>query len=245
MVLWANPVRPLCVLVTGDPVEAVRAERGDFAALVRQTVGSEWGGPWRDVDARARPSLPAAGELAGVIVTGSAASVTERASWMLESEAWLRALVAAELPVLGICFGHQLLGQALGGEVRRNPRGYEVGTVEVELLAEDELLPSGERPALASMTHLDSVTALPPGARVLARTALEPHAVVRFAPSALGVQFHPELDGAAIRAYVQARRARIEEHGLDWQRLHEDTRDAPFGASVLRRFARHLGRRRG
>lgn len=232
----------MCVLVTGDPVEGVRAARGDFAALVRETVGAAWDGPWMEVDARAASRLPAARDLAGVIVTGSASSVTERAPWMLASEAWLRDLVSGEVAVFGICFGHQLLGQALGGHVSPNPRGYEVGTVEVEVLVDDELFPPGERPTLASMTHLDSVARLPPGARVLARTALEPHAVVRFGPRALGVQFHPELDGAAIAAYVEARRQRIEAHGLDWERLREAARDAPWGAGVLRHFARIAAR---
>jgi GMP synthase (glutamine-hydrolysing) len=50
-----------------------------------------------------------------VIVTGSSSSVTERAPWMLRLEGWLRDAVTKETPVLGVCFGHQLLGSALGG----------------------------------------------------------------------------------------------------------------------------------
>jgi GMP synthase (glutamine-hydrolysing) len=227
----------MVVLIAGEPIEAVRKQRGDYAALIRATIGDAWPGTWTDVDLRHGAPLPEPSGLAGVIVTGSSSSVTERAPWMLRTEEYLRGLTARGVPTFGICFGHQLLGQALGGEVTKNPRGREIGTVDVNLLADDPLLAATPPPHRANATHVDSIGRLPPGARVLARTALDPHAVVRFSAETWGVQFHPEMDGAIIRTYLEVRRALIAAEGIDADQLLATAADAFAGESTLRRFA--------
>ena len=228
---------PLVVLVAGDPIDSVRKERGDYAALIRETVGSAWQGPWSDVDLRHGATLPDPGDIAGVIITGSSSSVTERAPWMLRAEEYLRVLEERRVPTFGICFGHQLLGQALGGEVAKNPRGREIGTVDLELVAEDELLENASPPCRANATHVDTVARLPPGARVLGHTKLEPNAVVRFSETVWGVQFHPEMDGAVVRQYLTVRRQILEGEGIDAEALLARSDEARGGASTLPKFA--------
>jgi GMP synthase (glutamine-hydrolysing) len=234
-------MKPLCVFVTGDPVPTARAARGTFTEMIQRTAGSLWSGPWIEVACRERRALPELGEIAGIVVTGSSASVTERAPWMLETEAYLRSAVAAELPILGICFGHQMLGQALGGRVEKNPRGRQIGSIRATLLGADPLLDASQDPFLVNTTHRDVVTELPPDARVLASTPLDPHAAIRFADCALGVQFHPEFDTETMRAYLTERREVLKEEGFDPDRLLMDAEQAAPGASVLRRFAAALG----
>jgi GMP synthase (glutamine-hydrolysing) len=228
--------RPLVVLVAGDPVDSVRREQGGFADLVREVARPAWQGAWIDVDLRDGSPLPGLTDIAGVLVTGSASSVTERAPWMLRAEDYLRSLVRERVPTFGICFGHQLLAEGLGGHVARNPRGREIGTVDVELLAEDPLLDARARPFRANATHVDTVERLPPGATVLARTAIDPHAAVRFSEAAWGVQFHPEMNASAIRGYLETRREIISLEGLDPDALLASADDAAAGASTLRRF---------
>src|SRR5690606_26145464 len=141
----------------------------------------------------------------------------------------------------GICFGHQLLAEALGGRVEPNPRGREMGTVQIELVERDPLL--GADPALAvNMSHVDSVVGLPAGAVVLARSERDPHAAIRFADSAYGVQFHPEFDGDVMRRYIDARRDVIASEGLDPDAMWHGTSDATSGAEVLARFVRGVSR---
>lgn len=233
-----RPIRPLLVLRAGDTVPAIAARHGDFPDWIRRGVGDAWGGPWSEHDVRTEAPLPDARGLGGVIVTGSSSSVTERAAWMLRAEAWLREAVAAETPVLGICFGHQLLGQALGGEVRQNPRGREIGTVELVVHRDDPLFEGLPSRFAVNATHVDTVAALPPSARVLATTSLEPHAVLDLAPRVRGVQFHPEIFGDVMRGYVAARRDRIEREGLDADAIHERATDTPMGSAVLANFVR-------
>jgi GMP synthase (glutamine-hydrolysing) len=91
------------------------------------------------------------------------------------------------------------------------------------------------------MSHVDSVARAPAGARVLARTALEPNAALRFAERVWSVQFHPEFDASVMRQYVEARRDIIAGEGLDPDAMEAAADDAPFGAAVLRRFLAMLG----
>jgi GMP synthase (glutamine-hydrolysing) len=229
----------IAVVVTGTPIESARLRRGGFAALLRDELGAARPA-FVELDATAAPLRDLRGFRA-VLVTGSAASVVERAPWMLSTEARLRDAVQAGTPVLGICFGHQLLGQALGGRVAKNPRGREIGTVRLELLRQDPLLDRAHDPFLVNMTHLDSVLELPPGAEVLARSALDPHAAVRFGPRAWGVQFHPEIDAEVMADYVRGRWDAIVSEGLDGEGIRAGIAEAPGGRAVLGHFLSAVG----
>lgn len=224
----------IAVVVTGEPIEAVRQRRGSWVKLMGEALG---GDAHRLEELDARP-----GELRdlrafdGVVVTGSAASVTERAPWMLDAGRRLAQCVEAGVPVLGVCFGHQLLAQALGGEVQRNPRGREIGSVRFELTEGDSVVAVAEGSYLVNMTHVDAVVRLPPGATLLGRTELDPYAALRFAPRVWGVQFHPEMDADVMSAYVSARAALLEEEGLDSARILSEVRETPASRAVLGRF---------
>ncbi len=228
-------MRPLAILVTGDPVETVGRRRGPFAELFRAALGEDGAGELLSFDAR-RGELPAPGQVAALIITGSAASVTSREPWMVASERGVARLVADGVPTLGVCFGHQLLAQALGGEVTQNPLGREMGTVSLSVVADDPWLSGLPERLDTNMSHRDSALRLPEGARVLGRTELEPHALVRFGERTVGMQFHPEFDGDVMRAYIEARREVLAVEGVAPDGLA--ARDAPLAVELLRRFVR-------
>jgi GMP synthase (glutamine-hydrolysing) len=227
--------RTLGILVTGEPVPNVRARRGPFATMIRETLGSAWDGEVLLLDAE-RGDRPRSGELHALVVTGSPASVTTRAAWIVETETALAEFVRAGAPTLGICFGHQLLVQALGGNVTKNPRGREIGTVDFELVDADPLFGDAPQRLRVNSSHVDSAERLPNGARVLGRTDLDPFAAARFGERAWGVQFHPEFDGDIVRGYIDARVDAIRSEGLDPAALPSE--DTPQSADLLRRFAR-------
>ena len=190
----------------------------------------------RDIEA-------AAERLAGVVVTGSSAMVSEREAWSERTAAWLATAVSAETPVLGICYGHQLLAHGLGGRVGVNPRGREIGSINVEIgdaAREDALFRGFAGPLRVQATHMESVLEIPPGARLLGSSAGDPHHAFAVGTTAWGVQFHPEFDAATVRHYIEARRQMIRDEGLDPDALKRGTRDAPDGGAILRRFAQLL-----
>ena len=229
----------LLVLVTGDPVPPVQRERGGFSELIQGTVGDGWRGNWVVSDVRNEP-FELTYDWSGVIITGSPASLTERAPWMHGALTYVRRLVELGVPTFGICFGHQLLGEALGGRVERNPAGREIGSVTLQVNEDCHLLPDGcgrGGSLVVNMTHLDSVVQLPPGAKVLARTDREAHALVQFAPTAWGVQFHPEMDAGVIRHYIEYRQEDLVAEGLDVSRLLDGASETPASNRLLRRFA--------
>ena len=235
----------LVVLRAGDAVPNVAERRGDFFRLIREGVGEAWGAAWREIDIRDEATpLPDPSDASGFIVTGSASSVTERAPWMLRTEAWLREATASNVPILGICFGHQMLAQALGGRVTKNPRGREIGTVTVRLeprAKADPLFGGLPDEIHANATHVDSVAEPPKDAELLATTSLDDFAAFRV-KRAWGVQFHPEIDGDVMRVYLTTRRTLIEGEGLPWDEMFASVKDAPYAMGVMRAFARAIGR---
>jgi GMP synthase (glutamine-hydrolysing) len=231
----------IVVVRTGEPVPRVRERRGEFHDLIRDAIGDTWPGRYEVVDVRAEDATPPAPDAADAfVITGSAANVPDREPWMLRTEAWLREVVAAGTPTFGICFGHQILAQALGGEVQRNPRGREMGTVPVERRGHDPLFEGVPERFAANVTHVDSVVRLPPGAVSLARSALEDHHAIRFSETCYGVQFHPEMDAEVMRSYVEARREILDAEGFQVDAMLANVEEGVHGRETLRNFVRRF-----
>src|SRR5690606_19781766 len=146
----------ILILVTGDPTASVVRSRGGFPAIIREAIGGAWRGDYQVVDARSGELASTGSDAAAVIITGSAAHVQDREPRVVAAGEWLGGRVQ-ERPVLGLCLGHQLLAQAVGGELQRNPSGREIGTVEVERVADDPLFDGIERRFSAQACHLDTV----------------------------------------------------------------------------------------
>jgi GMP synthase (glutamine-hydrolysing) len=237
----------LIVLRAGDAAPSVAARHGEFYSWIRREADGAWAGDWAEHEVRDMSvPLPDPASASGFIITGSSSSVTERATWMLRTEELVRRIVDRQVPLFGICFGHQMVAEALGGKVSKNPRGREIGTVEVRIRGgahADPVLEGLPTSFAANATHVDTVSVLPPGARVLAETDLEPHAVYVLGETTKCVQFHPEVDGDAMRGYIDARAHLVEAEGGDPAAIRARVRDTPFGAMTLRNFVRHVGQR--
>ena len=237
--------RPIIILRTGDAAPAVAVRRGEFAEWIVRVAGPSWAGEWLTHDVRTEEPLPMIGDVAAFVITGSSSSVTERTPWMLRLEGFVREVAATKAPLFGICFGHQIVAQALGGEVTRNPRGREIGTVRVRRVGEDAIFDGLPDEFLVNATHKDCVSRLPEGARLLAASELDPVQAFAIGDAIRCVQFHPEIDGDAMRGYVEARAHLIEEEGGDARAILAGVTEAPHAEAVLRAFVRGFVRLRG
>ncbi|MCL7417521.1 MAG: type 1 glutamine amidotransferase [Halalkalicoccus sp.] len=151
----------------------------------------------RDVDADVRSFAANEGELPdgyaydAVIVSGSRASVYWNEPWIESLIDWVTGALDDGVPVLGVCFGHQLVVHALGGEVR-DMGECEIGYREIERVGDSDLLAGLLDRFVAFETHSDEIATVPDGATVIAENE---YAVQAFrADRAFGVQFHPEYD---------------------------------------------------
>lgn len=192
-------------------------------------------------DAQSSDGLPAPHDFCGVVLTGSHSMVTEAEPWSEKASDWVAGAVEAAVPLVGICYGHQLLARALGGEVDYNPRGDEYGTVEVlvkEESASDRLFGGLSSRLSVQVCHAQSVRRLPPGARVLAGNAHDSCQAFAVGRAAWGVQFHPEFDARAMRAYIQDASAELGAAGKDPADLLRRVAETPEAESLLARFGR-------
>jgi GMP synthase (glutamine-hydrolysing) len=229
----------IVILVTGNTIPSLRTHRGgDYDRWIRETTGDAWPGDWLSHDVRSLAPLPRSRDAAGFIITGSSSSVTERAPWMLRVEELVREIASADTPLFGICFGHQLIAQALGGDVQRNPLGREIGLMRVDRVADDPLFAGMPRAFDIHGTHVDAVVKLPPGAELLATTPRDPHAAFRVGRAVRAVQFHPEFDAHAMRGYLSTRADILRKEDIDPAASLAAVQGETRGREIMGNFAR-------
>jgi GMP synthase (glutamine-hydrolysing) len=229
-----DPVRLLLVLPGSLPASLAARCGGDFDLWFERALTGE---PidWHKARLYAGEPLPAPEGIDGAIVAGSLASLTAPEPWMDHAAFWIRSALKAHVAVLGVCFGHQLLGHAFGARIVRNPAGPEFGSSELALTDEGarDLLFDGLGPSLlVHETHEDIVAEPPPGARVLASNRFAGVQAMAVGPLGRGVQFHPEMR-------LEEARALCDGHaclGLE---------PTSAGDRILRNFVRHFASRSG
>ncbi len=134
-------------------------------------------------------------ECDGWLCGPSRSSTYDELPWRADAEDLLREVLATETPYVGICFGHQLLGQVLGATVARADGGWQVGARDYEIVDTPAWMePAADRITLIA-SHQDQVTALPPGAGLLAQGTDGgcPIAGFTVGPRAWTLQPHPEF----------------------------------------------------
>lgn len=239
-------MKSLLIIKVGDALPEARERGADFETWIARGFGP-FASDAQVADARRDQPLPPLEALAGVVVTGSAAMVTDRAPWSEALVPWLRQAVEHDLPVLGICYGHQLLAHAFGGEVDFHPQGMEIGTVQLcktEHAGDDPLFDALPAQFRAQAVHSQSVRRLPPGAICLAGNEHESHHAYRIGGHAWGVQFHPEFDAEAMQGYLRKFGPELAARGREPERIAEAIAPTPDAAAILKRFA-HYAHSRG
>lgn len=226
--------RPILVLQCGNTFPDLAARLGDFDQWFLQVIQS-CGAAGVVHDAHRDRDLPDPEGFCGFIVTGSPAMVTDRAPWSEALGRWLVARIREQRPVLGVCYGHQLIADALGGRVDYQSDGREIGSLWINLQAEavDDPLFSGLDGGFhAHLTHMQSVFELPAEAIWLASSSRVRHQAYRVGNRAWGVQFHPEFSESIMDAYLGTY-ARDLPAAL---KTHVGPRPCPQARRVLERF---------
>ena len=203
--LQCGHIHPDLVPEHGDYPEAFAALLGPFGVELT-TFDVDHGPVPTDVEA-----------FDGWLVSGSANSAYEDLPWIPKVEDLLRKMIDAHVPLVAVCFGHQLLAQAMGGTVAKSPDGWGVGAHAYELVDADRtwMTPPAAGSVRLIASHQDQVTELPAGAIVLARTDHCPVAAYLLGDAALAIQPHPEFTADVSRGLVGLRREMIGEDTSD------------------------------
>ncbi|WLI75699.1 glutamine amidotransferase [Kosakonia sp. H02] len=230
--------KSIIIIQVGNAPESMREAHGDIPLWFCQVLGCELD----DVEVVRvfeGETLPAPDARRAAIITGSWAMVSDRLPWSEKTAAWIRDAMAIAMPLFGVCYGHQLMSWALGGDVQYHEKGREAGTQTVYLnpaAARDPLLMHLKESFPAHLTHRQTVTRLPIGATVLAASVHDPHQIVRYGPRAVSVQFHPEMTPDIATDLLRLNRPHIEKEGGDTDSLVAGVLPAPGAAEILRRF---------
>ncbi len=145
------------------------------------------------------------------MTTGSRHSAYEDLDWILKVKALIRNVYEAQKFFVGVCFGHQLLGEAMGGKVEKSQNGWCVGVHEFEIYESKDWMQPKHNPLNLLMMCQDQVVKLPPGASVLAGNESCPVGVFQIGNTMLGIQAHPEFSKAYDQRLIELRRERIGE----------------------------------
>ena len=144
-------------------------------------------------------------EVDGYITTGARAGVYDELDWYKSLVEVIRAIDSAKIPLVGICFGHQAIADALGGQVEMSDKGWGVGVCQYQTTASPAWM-SPECPQFAvPVCHQDQVTALPAGSQLLASSDHCENFVVQFTPTSLGFQGHPEFNVDYVDTLIKLR----------------------------------------
>lgn len=181
----------ICILETGLNSETLVATHGQPAdqlqAWLRPELPEAVFSTIRVLEDAPLPASPAAFD--GYLVTGSPHGVYEDLPWMRRLQAFLRAVAAAEVPMVGVCFGHQVMAAAFGGHVAKSPLGFRTGPQQYRFDPE-----FGLADGTMIVFHQDRVETLPEGAAHVGGNASCPIGAIRYRFPAISLQFHPEFD---------------------------------------------------
>jgi GMP synthase-like glutamine amidotransferase len=191
----------VAILETGRPPGTLAEEFGDYPAMFAELLGSGFEIESFDVQAGQLPSDPAAH--GAYLITGSPAGVYEPLPWIEPLEAFIRS--AERSKMVGICFGHQVMAEALGGHVEKSDRGWGAGLHRYEVVRHQPWM-DGAAAIAAPASHQDQVVVQPPNTELVASSPFTEFAGLAWTDRpAISFQFHPEFSPAFAKALIEQR----------------------------------------
>jgi GMP synthase-like glutamine amidotransferase len=194
----ARPMK-IGILETGRPPGSLAQEFGDYPTMFERLLGPGFEIERFDVEAGALPS----DKHAAYLITGSPAGVYEPLPWIEPLQEFIRS--AKESRMVGICFGHQVMAEALGGHVEKSSKGWGAGLHRYSMIRNEAWM-DGANDIAAPASHQDQVVIQPPNTEVVTMSDFTPFAGLAWTDRpAISFQFHPEFSPAFAKALIEQR----------------------------------------
>lgn len=192
------------ILETGSPPPPLQERFGSYSAMVQELLGPPH--QFATFDVRGG-ELPARAESCDAyVITGSASGVYDGDSWIDPLKEFVRA-ASGHSALVGICFGHQLMAEAFGGQVIKSPRGWGIGLHRYQVQERAQWMDDARSIAVPA-SHQDQVVKLPDDARVLGGSEFTPFGIVEYPQRrAMSLQSHPEFSPDYAAALIELRRS--------------------------------------
>lgn len=207
----------LTIIETGKVPENLRPKFDNYPAMFRdlfEASGLEF--THEVVSACDGEEMPDPAGLEGIAITGSPAGVYEDHAWLDPLRGFIRGAYAARTPMLGICFGHQIIADALGGQVRKSEKGWGLGRHTYRVMHRPDFMADAPETLAIACSHQDQVIVPPADADVVLATDFTPNAALHYRSGrALSFQGHPEFSHDFILALTEARRERVGDAVVD------------------------------
>lgn len=218
----------ICILETGEPPASLDGEFGSYPAMFERLLSPlALDFSFSSVAIHSGDPAPAIDAFNGLLITGSPAGVYERHDWIAPAEELVRQTAMAGKPQVGVCFGHQLMAQALGGHVEKSDKGWGVGIHEYQVTSVSDWMTPAQTRVRCAVSHQDQVTRPPEGARILGGSSFCPYGALEYAQGpAISFQPHPEFSHGYGKALLRLRLNRIPKAvanpGLESYENHSD-----------------------
>ena len=185
----------LSILQTGDVPQALRPRFGSYAAMFQRMFDATAAGLSYEVAPVSNGApFPDLDGVEAILVTGSPAGVYDVLPWIEPLRDYIRRAYGRRTPMLGICFGHQIMADALGGTVRKSDRGWGIGRHSYEVLARPSFMNGAPAQLAISCSHQDQVITAPGESQTILASPFTPHAGLTYRNgAALSLQPHPEF----------------------------------------------------
>lgn len=207
----------LTIIQTGEVPAPLRERFGPYPRMFeRMFEAASAGFAFESIPVFDGAPFPDPAGLDAILITGSAAGVYEDHLWLDPLRGFIRSAYAAATPMVGICFGHQIMADALGGQVEKSHKGWGLGRHTYAVRQESEVLPTA-LPALSiACSHQDQVIVPPADATILLGSDFTPNAGLLYRNGrALSLQPHPEFEDDYTEALAHLRRGKAPDSVVD------------------------------
>lgn len=207
----------LTLLQTGDVPAPLRQTFGPYAKMF-ETMFDQTGRAFSYdvIKVSEGEPLPKPGEVEAVVLPGSAAGVYEDHAWLAPLREFIRQSYAARIPMLGICFGHQIMADALGGAVRKSDKGWGLGRHRYETRHRPSFMQTAPASFAVACSHQDQVIEPPQEGEVILSSDFTPNAGLAYRNgAALSFQAHPEFEDDYALALAELRRGSAPDRVVD------------------------------